>query len=1222
MRRILAVVFALFLAGPRIQAASAQSYAIGADVSFLGKCEQDGVVFKENGKSKDVLETLRGHHYNWVRLRIFHDPSVGDWHLPNDLAYTLRLARRARSKGFHVLLDLHYSDTWADPGKQYVPAAWAGLPAAALEDSVYRYTRDVVAALAAQGTPPDLVQLGNEITGGMLWDQGRVGGVYDTPEQWQRLGALLKAATRGARESAPGARVMLHIDCGGDAATSQWFFDHVLAEGVAFDVIGLSYYPWWHGTLESLSQNLAALANRYDRDLFVVETSYPWTLENLDAQGNIVGLPGQLLPGFAATPVGQAAFLRRLVEVVSATPRSHGRGVFTWAPDWVSAPGMGSGGENLALFDGSGRLLPGADALAATNARLDDVFYQYMPIAWRDSDGDAQRFGDFGGMTAALPYLRDLGVTAVWMTPVFASPAYHGYQHLPPNQLNPRFGTEPQFLDFVHSAHAESVRVFIDLVAYHTSQRSGFFRDSYGNPGSPATDLLAYRDAHVANLDYDGGWFTTWNGDSVAYVKWDLTHPATTDSLVRWTSHWLDPDGDGDPSDGIDGYRCDHVMQDEGWGYTTAWWQGWKRALEQTSPGLFTVAEQGDWGSHGAEFLAAHDATFTMPFEFAARGALASGSAAPLYSEMRATLASLPPGRLYLCILGNHDVNRLMSVLGDDWGRAKVAAAVLMTQPLPPIVYFGDELGMRGTKREWGTDANDIPMREPFKWNAVAGPPMTDYWMLNAQAYAARSEQDHDGRSVEEQQGVAGSLLETYRGLIRARREHVALRRGGYTEVPNSSAAVWAFARQAARRETLLVAINLSGSAVVTGLDLSAFAVTAGRSAVRDVLSGETLADLTAANQSAYALSLPAYGWRILNAAVTPVAAPASTLDGRDIPADFGSGTLVATQNDATGMGDNVNELDQLYARAESTGIRLGITGNLGTDGTALALLFDCGQGGQDTLRTASFGSPPSGVPQLDGLVMDAGFESGVMFWMNAWGGTLYVDRFELSPAGGGSKRYIGSNLVNGGAADLSGGANSNGMQAAFDDGNTLGVTATETSGAATATRGLEALIPWADLGVGGPGGTLRALAMIVQPDGSIGNQFLPGLGVGRPGLGFAPLSLRDVPDTQYAVLSTTVSGGNGPAARPFGISAWPNPFRDSTTLRFALARAARVRVEVLDAAGRRVRDLGSRLLNAGPQVIGWSGDDEAGRKAGAGVYLVRVTTPEGSIKGKVVRLK
>ena len=338
---------------------------IGADLSFLPQEESHGAVFRDGAGAGDAIEILGRHGLDYGRLRLWHSPADGH----SGLAEVLGMARRLRARGLGLLLDLHYSDTWADPGKQHVPAAWAGLSSAALEDSVYRYTRDVVAALAAQGTPPGMVQLGNEITGGLLWDQGRVGGAFDTPERWHELGALLKAAARGARESAPAARIMLHVDRGGDAAASRWFFDHVVAEGVPFDVIGLSYYPWWHGGLERLSQNLAALADRYDRDLFVVETSYPWTLDDLDGEGNIVGLPGQLLPGYAATPAGQAAFLRRLAEVVSATPKGHGRGVFTWAPDWVAAPGLGSGGENLALFDGRGNLLPGADALAAAKRK-------------------------------------------------------------------------------------------------------------------------------------------------------------------------------------------------------------------------------------------------------------------------------------------------------------------------------------------------------------------------------------------------------------------------------------------------------------------------------------------------------------------------------------------------------------------------------------------------------------------------------------------------------------------------------------------------------------------------------------------------------------------------------------------------------------------------------------------------------------------------------------
>ena len=164
----------------------------------------------------------------------------------------------------------------------------------------------------------------------------------------------------------------------------------------------------------------------------------------------------------------------------------------------------------------------------ANRAPADDVFYQIMPIAWRDSNNDAQRFGDFGGMTASLPYLKTLGVTAIWMTPVFPSPAYHGYQHGPANQLNPWFGTEPEFLSFVQAAHAESIKVFIDFVAYHISQNSIYFTDSHLNNASVYTDYLAYTNPRAGNSLFDGGSYTTWNGSTVGQIKWNLAHaPAT-----------------------------------------------------------------------------------------------------------------------------------------------------------------------------------------------------------------------------------------------------------------------------------------------------------------------------------------------------------------------------------------------------------------------------------------------------------------------------------------------------------------------------------------------------------------------------------------------------------------------------------------------------------------------------------------------------------------------
>lgn len=857
---------------------------------------------------------------------------------------------------------------------------------------------------------------------------------------------------------------------------------------------------------------------------------------------------------------------------------------------------------------------------ASTRDPLDDIFYQYMPIAWRDSNNDANRFGDFGGMTASLDYLRYLGVSAVWMTPVFDSPAYHGYQHMPANLLNPRFGTKPQFLDFVREAHLDSVKVFIDFVAYHVSHGSTYFQSSFGNPASPYTSYLAYTNS--SNTAYDGGTFTTWNGATVGQIKWRLTNPTVTSLLTGWTQHWLDPDGNGDPSDGVDGYRLDHVLQDEGYGYNMAWWNTWKSAMQSVKPDVFTFAEQADWGSHGAELLTAHDAAFTKPFEFAARSALANQSAASLYNEMRSTIASLPAGRTYLATLGDHDVDRLASATGDVPGRNRVAAAVLLTQPFPPVIYYGDELGMKGVKANYGTDANDIPMREPFKWNAVAGAPMSNYWTLNAQAYNNRYARDNDGRSVQEQTGVAGSLLETYRGLIRARREHVALRRGVYAEVPNSSGAVWAFARHAAGQESLLVAINLSAGAVNAVLDLSKFGVAGGASPVRDVVTATTYTTLTTANKGAYPLTLPAYSWVILNAglALPPPATP-SNRDGRNVPTDLGASQLVATQNNATGLGDNINELDQLFARPLVDGLDVGITGNLARDGTALVMLFDTRSGGQDTLRTSSFGAPPSGLAELEGLIMDSGFTPDVLLWLNGYGGNVYVDHITLATGAGGTKRYIGSTVMNTGASQLSGGNNTYGMQAAFNDSNSAGVTASSVTNAATATRGLETLLPWGDLLLSGPGAEIRMMAMIVQPDGRIGNQFLPGLGGGRANLGYAPKSLRTVPGAQYATLATNPLEAPQPATQ-VNLEAWPNPHHDTVQIRFALPRAQRVVAEVLDLAGRRVRDFGARAMDPGSQTLLWDGREDSGRAAGPGLYFVRITAADRVQVARVLRVR
>ncbi|MBD3366740.1 MAG: hypothetical protein GF405_01035 [Candidatus Eisenbacteria bacterium] len=335
---------------------------VGGDLSFVPMLESHGVVYTVDGAPVDLLDAARDHGWGVVRLRLWHTPSE-PWH---GLDATVAYAHEVKAAGLELMLDFHYSDTWADPGKQYKPVAWQGVPFAALVDSVYAYTNAVVRRFRDEGVLPEYIQVGNEISPGMLWDDGRVGwpgSEWDTPEQWDQFAELLSAGVAGARDSLGSGeetRILIHVAEGCDNARAQWFFDNLLARGVSFDIIGLSFYPWWHGDIWGLRDNLADLAPRYGKELMVVETAYPWTLGWNDDTTNIVGDASQLHPGYDATPEGQFAFLRDVVSVVEATPGGLGTGVVYWEPAWIVVEGApGCPWENLALFDFDGDALPG-----------------------------------------------------------------------------------------------------------------------------------------------------------------------------------------------------------------------------------------------------------------------------------------------------------------------------------------------------------------------------------------------------------------------------------------------------------------------------------------------------------------------------------------------------------------------------------------------------------------------------------------------------------------------------------------------------------------------------------------------------------------------------------------------------------------------------------------------------------------------------------------------
>jgi arabinogalactan endo-1,4-beta-galactosidase len=327
----------------------------GADISSLKKSEDKGGVYAyADGRQADALQILHDHGLNYARLRVWVKSPDG-YHGKFQL---LEMAKRLRQYGIKLLVDFHYADSWADPGKQPKPAAWKDLDFKRLKRALYDHTFDICNSLKEQGTPADMVQVGNEINHGLLWPDGSI-------EDWDDLAALLKEGYRAVKDCSQETRVMLHLAEGGDNKLFRWWFDHALEREVPFDLIGVSYYPYWHGTFADLQNNLNDIALRYGKDILLVETAYPFTAQDHDNCENIVR--SEERPGYPFTPEGQRRMLADIMTIVRAIPNGCGLGVMWWDATWTAVPGngwdpfnpsFGNNWENQALFDYENRALP------------------------------------------------------------------------------------------------------------------------------------------------------------------------------------------------------------------------------------------------------------------------------------------------------------------------------------------------------------------------------------------------------------------------------------------------------------------------------------------------------------------------------------------------------------------------------------------------------------------------------------------------------------------------------------------------------------------------------------------------------------------------------------------------------------------------------------------------------------------------------------------------
>ena len=330
-------------------AADTDTWIRGMDVSEARGTEAAGVQFRDlDGQVKPALQIVRYHRYNWVRVRLMVDPQTtdGNYGLLQDLPYVKAVMKDAQGQGLKVLLDLHYSHWWADPGNQWLPARWKGQSDEVLAKSIYDYTSGVITELRAQGTAPDMVQIGNEINGGMLWENGRI-----RKDDMTAFVKLTNAGADAVRDASGGKAsmppIMVHIAKIGDAEATVAWYRAFIAAGGWVDTIGLSYYPMWHGDFVNLSKTVKALRSTFDwAKVYVAETAYYWDQNQV---GTEEGLP------YPQTPQGQLDYLRALTPVVRD---AGGSGIFYWggfwsqSPKWLTAPGWkDDDASRRSLFD-------------------------------------------------------------------------------------------------------------------------------------------------------------------------------------------------------------------------------------------------------------------------------------------------------------------------------------------------------------------------------------------------------------------------------------------------------------------------------------------------------------------------------------------------------------------------------------------------------------------------------------------------------------------------------------------------------------------------------------------------------------------------------------------------------------------------------------------------------------------------------------------------------
>ena len=353
----------------------------GMDLSSMWELEKCGAKYYDHGVQKNILEIMKSYDVDTIRLRLWNDPYSEDGDSygagETNLEHVIWMGKQVTEAGMGVLLNFHYSDFWADPGKQIKPKAWMHMGVEELKQAVYDFTLDSLKKILDAGVRVTMIQVGNELTNGLLWPEGRMP-AYDN------VAAFVNAGIRACRAVDPSIPLMIHLDNGGNHELYLDWFDHYMERGEDFEYIGLSYYPFWHGSLQDLAANMNDISVRYNKDLIVAEVSMGYTMKDYkeyekleDHERKGYATRQELVDklDYPMTIQGQLDFTRDFLKVLEDVPENHGCGFFWWEPAWIPVPGSGwatpasleymndpgpCGNEwaNQALFDYDGNVLP------------------------------------------------------------------------------------------------------------------------------------------------------------------------------------------------------------------------------------------------------------------------------------------------------------------------------------------------------------------------------------------------------------------------------------------------------------------------------------------------------------------------------------------------------------------------------------------------------------------------------------------------------------------------------------------------------------------------------------------------------------------------------------------------------------------------------------------------------------------------------------------------